>query len=118
MRRYSEPGGGASRSSCPRTSRRRWSERASRGRSFRKSLVRAPSVQRSEHATKLMALAEEGDAARSAFWRTLGKLDEEVIIPIVVGGNWPARRQMWRVIHREHGRTLLVTHGLSDFFVV
>ncbi|MFY2561714.1 imm11 family protein [Corallococcus terminator] len=67
---------------------------------------------------QLMALADQADAARQVFWRTLGKLDEEVIIPIVVGGNWPARRQMWRVIHRENGRTLLVTHGLSDFFFV
>ncbi|MFY2558650.1 imm11 family protein [Corallococcus terminator] len=67
---------------------------------------------------QLVALADQADAARQVFWRTLGKLDEEVIIPIVVGGNWPARRQVWRVIHRENGRTLLVTHGLSDFFFV
>ncbi|MBZ4414807.1 suppressor of fused domain protein [Myxococcus sp. XM-1-1-1] len=66
---------------------------------------------------KLLALRDETDAAREAFWRTLGKLDEEVIIPIVVGGGWPARRQVWRVIHRPEGRTLLVTDGLSDFFV-
>nr|WP_323390276.1 DUF1629 domain-containing protein [Myxococcus qinghaiensis] len=78
----------------------------------------AISPEERERNHKLMALADQADAARSVFWRTLGKLDEEVIIPIVVGGNWPARRQMWRVIHREHGRTLLVTHGLSDFFVV
>ncbi|EAU62061.1 conserved hypothetical protein [Stigmatella aurantiaca DW4/3-1] len=57
------------------------------------------------------------DAAREAFWRTLGRLDEEAIIPIVVGGSWPARRQVWRIIHRPGGRTLLVTDGLSDFFV-
>lgn len=66
---------------------------------------------------KLLALRDETDVAREAFWRTLGKLDDEVIIPIVVGGNWPARRQVWRVIHRPEGRTLLVTDGLSDFFV-
>lgn len=53
------------------------------------------------------------DAAREAFWRTLGKLDEEVILPIVVGVGWPARRQVWRVIHRPEGRTLLATDGLS-----
>jgi hypothetical protein len=57
------------------------------------------------------------DTAREAFWRTLGKLGEEVITLIVVGGSWPARRQVWRVIHRPGGRTLLVTDGLSDFFV-
>jgi hypothetical protein len=66
---------------------------------------------------KLLALRDETDVAREAFWRTLGKLDDEVIVPIVVGGNWPARRQLWRVIHRPEGRTLLVTDGLSDFFV-
>jgi len=65
---------------------------------------------------KLLALRDETDVAREAFWRTLGKLDDEVIIPIVVGGGWPARRQVWRVIHRAEGRTLLVTDGLSDFF--
>ncbi|WIG97935.1 DUF1629 domain-containing protein [Myxococcus sp. SDU36] len=70
-----------------------------------------------ERNRKLMALADQTDSARNAFWRTLGKLDGEVIIPIVVGGSWPARRQVWRVIHRPEERTLLVTDGLSDFFV-
>lgn len=70
-----------------------------------------------EHNRKLLELRDQTDAAREAFWRTLGKLDGEVIIPIVVGGGWPARRQVWRVIHRPEGRTLLVTDGLSDFFV-
>jgi hypothetical protein len=70
-----------------------------------------------ERNRRLLALRDETDAAREAFWRTLGRLDEEVIIPIVVGGGWPARRQVWRVIHRAEGRTLLVTDGLSDFFV-
>lgn len=66
---------------------------------------------------KLIELREQTDAAREAFWRTLGRLDEEAIMPIVVGGSWPARRQVWRIIHRPDGRTLLVTDGLSDFFV-
>ncbi|NVJ10444.1 hypothetical protein HUW63_35200 [Myxococcus sp. AM001] len=77
----------------------------------------AISQEERERNRRLLALRDETDAARSAFWRTLGKLDEEVIIPIVVGGGWPARRQVWRVIHRPEGRTLLVTDGLSDFFV-
>jgi hypothetical protein len=76
----------------------------------------AISPEERERNRKLLALRDETDAAREAFWRTLGKLDEEVIIPIVVGGGWPARRQVWRVIHRPEGRTLLVTDGLSDFF--
>ncbi|WP_426746265.1 DUF1629 domain-containing protein [Myxococcus faecalis] len=77
----------------------------------------AISPEERERNRRLLALRDETDAAREAFWRTLGKLDKEVIIPIVVGGGWPARRQVWRVIHRAEGRTLLVTDGLSDFFV-
>ncbi|RYZ15461.1 MAG: hypothetical protein EOO70_06775, partial [Myxococcaceae bacterium] len=82
--------------------------------------VTGPSVispEERERNRKLIELREQTDAARHAFWHTLGKLDDEVVIPIVVGGNWPARRQVWRVIHRSEGRTLLVTDGLSDFFV-
>jgi hypothetical protein len=70
-----------------------------------------------ERNRRLIELREQTDTARQAFWRTLGRLDEEALIPIVVGGGWPARRQVWRVIHRAEGRTLLVTDGLSDFFV-
>ncbi|RYZ33272.1 MAG: hypothetical protein EOO71_42380, partial [Myxococcaceae bacterium] len=70
-----------------------------------------------EHSRKLRALYERTETARESFWRTLGTLDEEAIIPIVVGGGWPARRQVWRVIRRPEGRTLFVTDGLSDFYV-
>ncbi|HZH14664.1 MAG TPA: DUF1629 domain-containing protein [Archangium sp.] len=59
---------------------------------------------------------EQTDAARQAFWRTLGTLDKSAIIPLVVGGPWPAGREVWRVIRRPEGRTLLVTDGLSDYF--
>jgi len=77
----------------------------------------AISPEERERNRRLLALRDETDAAREAFWRTLGRLDEEAILPIVVGGGWPARRQVWRVIHRAEGRTLVVTDGLSDFFV-
>jgi hypothetical protein len=77
----------------------------------------AISPEERERNRRLIELREQTDAAREAFWRTLGRLDEEAIIPIVVGGSWPARRQVWRIIHRPGGRTLLVTDGLSDFFV-
>ncbi|RKG89366.1 hypothetical protein D7W82_07455 [Corallococcus sp. CA049B] len=70
-----------------------------------------------EHNRKLQVLYDRTETARTAFWRTLGTLDEDAILPIVVGGGWPARRQVWRVIHRPEGRTLFVTDGLSDFFV-
>ncbi|WP_368773750.1 imm11 family protein [Corallococcus aberystwythensis] len=75
------------------------------------------SPQQREHNRKLQALYDRTETARTAFWRTLGTLDEKAILPIVVGGGWPARRQVWRVIHRPEGRTLFVTDGLSDFFV-
>ena len=77
----------------------------------------AVSPEERERDRRLIELRQQTDAAREAFWRTLGRLDEEAIIPIVVGGAWPARRQVWRIIHRAGGRTLLVTDGLSDFFV-
>jgi hypothetical protein len=77
----------------------------------------AISPEERERNRRLIELRKQTDAAREAFWRTLGRFDEEAIIPIVVGGAWPARRQVWRIIHRPGGRTLLVTDGLSDFFV-
>lgn len=55
-------------------------------------------------------------SARDAFWHTLGTLDSS-IIPIAAGGAWPGHRQVWRVILRPHGHTLLVTDGLSDPFI-
>ena len=58
---------------------------------------------------------ERIDNARNAFWRTLGTLDSS-IIPIAAGGAWPGHRQVWRVILRPQGHTLLVTDGLSDPF--
>ncbi|WP_338269051.1 imm11 family protein [Corallococcus caeni] len=75
------------------------------------------SPEQREHNRKLKALYDRTETARTAFWRTLGTLDEKAILPIVVGGGWPAKRQVWRVIHRPEGRTLFVTDGLSDFFV-
>lgn len=77
----------------------------------------AISPEEREKNRKLIELREQTDAAREAFWRSLGELDEESIIPIVVWGSWPGQRQVWRIIRRPGGRTLLVTDGLSDSFV-
>jgi uncharacterized protein DUF1629 len=66
---------------------------------------------------KLRELLETAATAREAAWRTLGSLDEEAIMPIAMSGSWPGQRQLWCVIRREAGRTLLVTHGLSDPFI-
>ncbi|MGZ3460781.1 MAG: imm11 family protein, partial [Archangium sp.] len=57
------------------------------------------------------------DAARETAWRSLGQLEEEVIVPIVpYGPAWPSQRQAWRAIHRTGRRLLQVTDGLSDPF--
>ena len=61
-------------------------------------------------------MLEQAVAAREAFWRTLGRLDEEALVPIAGGDSWPAHREVWRVIHRPGGSTLWVTDGLSDPF--
>jgi len=66
---------------------------------------------------KSRELLETADTARETAWRTLGSLDKEVFMPIAMSGSWPGHRQLWRVIRREAGRTLLVTHGLSDPFI-
>jgi hypothetical protein len=66
---------------------------------------------------KSRELLDSAATAREAAWRTLGSLDKEVIMPIATSGSWPGQRQLWCVIHREAGRTLLVTHGLSDPFI-
>jgi len=63
---------------------------------------------------KIRELLETAATAREAAWRTLGALDKEVFMPIAMSGAWPGQRQLWSVIRREAGRTLLVTHGLSD----
>ncbi|NNB89680.1 hypothetical protein HJC10_27125 [Corallococcus exiguus] len=68
------------------------------------------------HRRKLRDLYERSTKPREAFWRTLGAMDDNFVIPIVVGGGWPARSEIWRVIHRPDGRTLFVTDGLSNFF--
>ncbi|WNG17677.1 imm11 family protein [Cystobacter fuscus] len=70
-----------------------------------------------ERNRKSRELLESAETAREATWRTLGSLDEEVIMPIAMSDAWPGQRQLWRVIRREAGRTLLVTHGLSDPFI-
>jgi len=66
---------------------------------------------------KIRELLETAATAREMAWCTLGSLDREVIMPIAMSGSWPGHRQLWRVIRRQAGRTLLVTHGLSDPFI-
>jgi uncharacterized protein DUF1629/suppressor of fused protein SUFU len=75
------------------------------------------SAEERERDRKSRELLETADSARETAWRTLGSLDEEVFMPIAMSGSWPGQRQLWRVIRREAGRTLLVTHGLSDPFI-
>jgi hypothetical protein len=82
--------------------------------------VTGPSSIRAEERArerKSHALFEQADTVRETAWGTLGALDKEVFMPIAMSGSWPGHRQRWRVIRRETGRTLLVTHGLSDPFI-
>src|SRR6218665_24970 len=66
---------------------------------------------------KSRELLETAATAREAAWCTLGSLDREVFMPIAMSGSWPGHPQLWGGIRREGGRTLLVTHGLSDPFI-
>ena len=66
---------------------------------------------------KIRELLETAATARESVWRALGSLDKEVLMPIAMSGAWPGQRQLWSVIRREAGHTLLVTHGLSDPFI-
>ncbi|MFP2904175.1 imm11 family protein [Pyxidicoccus sp. 3LFB2] len=74
----------------------------------------AISPEERERDRKFRELWEQAHAAREAIWAGLGKMEAEDFIPLVVGGDWPSKRQAWRVIHRPDGHTLLVTDGLSD----
>ncbi|KFA92592.1 imm11 family protein [Archangium violaceum] len=65
---------------------------------------------------KWRELLDTAEAARDATWRTLGNLDKAVTTPIAMNDSWPAHRRLWRVIRREGGRILIVSHGLSDPF--
>ncbi|QRK11176.1 suppressor of fused domain protein [Archangium violaceum] len=56
-------------------------------------------------------------AARRAAWKCLGAVDELAVVPRAICYEWPGHRQDWRVIHREAGRLLLVSEGLSDPFI-
>jgi hypothetical protein len=62
-------------------------------------------------------LLEPPPVARRAMWKSLGALDTLAVAPR--GGSYelPAYRLDWRVIHREAGRLLLVSEGLSDPFI-
>lgn len=62
-------------------------------------------------------LLETADTARATVWRTLGQLDEDLSMPMAMNSAWPGHRQLWGVIRRPSGNTLLVTQGLSDPFI-
>lgn len=62
-------------------------------------------------------LLEPPPAARHAAWRSLGTLEKLAVAPRAICYEWPAHRQDWAIIHREGGRLLLVSEGLSDPFI-
>jgi hypothetical protein len=76
----------------------------------------AISPEERERDRKFSELWQQTHAARAEAWSALGKMEEETFVPIVIGGDWPSKRQSWRVIHRPDGHTLLVSDGLSDPF--
>ena len=62
-------------------------------------------------------LLEPPPAARRAAWRSLGLWDKLAGTPKAICYEWPGHRQDWAIIHREAGRILLVSEGLSDPFI-
>jgi hypothetical protein len=55
--------------------------------------------------------------ARRSAWKSLGVLVESTVTPGAIQYSWPGHREDWALIHREPGRTLLVSEGLSDPFI-
>jgi hypothetical protein len=66
-----------------------------------------------ETVASTLAELAPGDVA----WKSLGALDELAVAPRAVCYEWPGHRQKWGIIHREIGRLLLVSEGLSDPFI-
>jgi len=66
---------------------------------------------------KCSELLDPPPAARRAAWKSLGRLDELAVAPRAICYEWPGHRQNWAIIHREAGRILLVSAGLSDPFI-
>ncbi|WNG16339.1 imm11 family protein [Cystobacter fuscus] len=66
---------------------------------------------------KCRELLEPPPAARRVAWKSLGALDELTVAPGAICYEWPGHRQDWGLIHREAGRLLLVSEGLSDPFI-
>jgi hypothetical protein len=62
-------------------------------------------------------LLEPPPAARRAVWKSLGRLDNLAVAPRGGSYAFPAYRQDWAIIHRDAGRILLVSEGLSDPFI-
>jgi hypothetical protein len=66
---------------------------------------------------KCRELQEPPPAARRAAWKTLGRLDTLAVAPRGGSDALPAYHLDWAIIHREAGRILLVSEGLSDPFI-
>ncbi|MGZ3461760.1 MAG: imm11 family protein, partial [Archangium sp.] len=66
---------------------------------------------------KVNELLDPPEAARRAAWKSLGTLEKSFVAPR--GGSYelPNYHLDWEIIHREAGRILLVSEGLSDPFI-
>jgi hypothetical protein len=62
-------------------------------------------------------LLDPPPTARRAAWKSLGTLDKLAVAPRGGSYDFPAHRLDWAIIHREAGRILLVSEGLSDPFI-
>jgi hypothetical protein len=62
-------------------------------------------------------LLEPPLAARRTAWKSLGRLDNLAVAPRGGSYAFPAHRLDWAIIHRDAGRILLVSEGLSDPFI-
>ncbi len=62
-------------------------------------------------------LLDPPPAARRAVWKSLGRLDNLAVAPRGGSYAFPAYRLDWAIIHRDAGRILLVSEGLSDPFI-
>jgi hypothetical protein len=76
---------------------------------------------KSRQESDTVTVLEQGYVMRDNYWSTIGKLDDDVIAPIINPGlvglpMWPNLRQSIRLIHLSDGKSLLTTDGLSDPF--
>lgn len=79
-----------------------------------------PSIPEVKADPETEAMLQATYEARDAFYKTLGKVDSDVIAPLInpafMGGpSWPSLRQAWKVIRRPES-IIIASDGLCDPF--